>query len=337
MERFFFHSFPRLRYGETRDAQIAKGLLIADSLLQNGLLLSPENYEIPIVAPNGAVVDRLKATQRRACFTELESQGLPSHAALFGPFALVYRIEDLRRLGALPVFYIPLETQGANLSGLATELLSGFIDASRIISSLVMVRRHLAQSPTLKLDYRGRSVEFSPDAWDAIKFFIDTLMDSARTDAGVTESRLRAISSCFYPTENPKYTEPLHYYRQREWRIVAGSFTFKGHEPSTKATAEQVSTLLGIDSDFFSKQLSFFNPTAGIGAEEVDTVARRSHFFRTLGDLDVIGSARFFVHPDECSIPESLRQVFAARGIQILPQGEFCKPSEHSSSSESVA
>jgi hypothetical protein len=149
--------------------------------------------------------------------------------------------------------------------------------------------------------------------------------------------RLRAVSSCFYPTENEKYTEPLHYYRQREWRIVGGSFTFGGQEPMTIATAEQVSTLLAIDSDFFSKQLSFSNPTAGVGASEVDSLARRGHFFRTLGDLDVIGSARFFVHPDGCLLPEALRQAFATRNVQIISQGKFCGKSDYASSSEGVA
>src|SRR5437879_260717 len=104
MERFFFHSFPRPRTGETRERQVQKGQLIAQSLLDNGIVLSPENYQIPLFDANGLVVDHVRATQRRACFTELELELLPEHSKTFGPFALVYRIDDLRQLGALPVF-----------------------------------------------------------------------------------------------------------------------------------------------------------------------------------------------------------------------------------------
>jgi hypothetical protein len=115
MERFFFHSFPRPRTGEGRETQVKKGQVIAQSLLDNGILLSPENYEIPILDGTGQVVDHLRATQRRACFTELELDALLEHSKTFGPFALVYRIDDLRQLGALPVFYIPLIRGTENL------------------------------------------------------------------------------------------------------------------------------------------------------------------------------------------------------------------------------
>lgn len=108
MDRFFFHSFPRLRQGEKQHTQIKKGQLIAASLVDNGIMLSPETYEIPLLDGAGDVVDRLRTTQRRACFTELELEGLPGHSETFGPFALVYRIDDLRQVGALPVFYVPL-------------------------------------------------------------------------------------------------------------------------------------------------------------------------------------------------------------------------------------
>jgi len=54
--------------------------LICQSLLDNGILLSPENYEIPILDCNGELVDQVRATQRRACFTELEFESLPAHS-----------------------------------------------------------------------------------------------------------------------------------------------------------------------------------------------------------------------------------------------------------------
>jgi len=323
MQRFFFHSFPRPRTGEGRDIQLQKGQLIAQSLLDNGLLLAPENYEIPILDSGGLIVDHVRATQRRACFTELEPAALPGHSQTFGPFALVYTISDLRRLGALPVFYVPLITGGGYLSGLATELLAGFADASRLVSSLVSIRRHLSQSNSVGLTYRGLEVKFNPEQSDAIRRFINVLFDSAAADAGVTDFRLHTAASCFYPTENPKYTERLHYYRQREWRLVGGLFTFHGQPTSQVATPAQVAQLLGIDEDFFSKKLKFYDPAVGIGVEVEDSVANRCHFFKQLGELDVIKLARALVFPDELDANSTLGDAYRARGIRVVTQAEL--------------
>src|SRR6266404_4131274 len=104
MRRLFFHSFPRPRKNETRGQQLEKGRRIAESMSQNGLLLTPENYDLPVLGNDGITLDSFTAVQRRMCFTELEPELLPQHGEFFGPFALAYEIQDLRRLGALPVF-----------------------------------------------------------------------------------------------------------------------------------------------------------------------------------------------------------------------------------------
>jgi hypothetical protein len=322
MNRFYFHSYPRQRTGELRTDQLRKAELISQSILDNGLLLTPENHEYSLRDRDSNIIDQIKVIQRRICFTELEPAALPKHSESFGPFALVYEIEVLRRFGALPVFYVPLVTDGGYLSGLASELLAGLTDASRLVSSLVAIRRHLAGSVRLNLEYRGRSVAFGPDQSDVIRFFIDTLLDSARTDGGATESRLSTTASCFYPTENPKYTEPLHYYRQREWRIVGGFFSFNNVPMSVPATEAQVRQLEAIDLDFFTKRMRFAEPTLGIGAEVEDTMARRSHFFSQLGDLNVVDLAKCLVIPTDFENAQ-LTEHFTARGIPVLQQDQF--------------
>src|SRR4029453_6951703 len=151
--RFFFHSFPRRRQDESRNTQIEKGSRIAKNILDNGLLLAPENYDLPVIGNDGSTADSFTAVQRRICFTELEPEALEGHSQVFGPFALAYRIEDLRRIGALPVSYIPLES-GGYLSRLPIEMLGGLIDAHRIAGTLLRVQTQLSQSPALGLKYR---------------------------------------------------------------------------------------------------------------------------------------------------------------------------------------
>ena len=322
MDRFFFHSFPRPR-GDGIETQFQKGQRICQSLLDNGLLLSPENYEIPILDNGGAIVDHLRATQRRICFTELEPEGLAEHARTFGAFALEYKIADLRRLGALPVFYVPLVTGGGYLSALATELLAGFTDSLRVLSSLVATRKHLSQSKSVGFTYRGQEVKFNEDQSDTVRLFIDTLFDSAASDPGMTESRVQTAASCFYPTENPKYTEPLHYYNQREWRLLSGPYTIHGRPVSQPATPVQAEQLLQIDQEFFSKKLKFYDPSQGIGAMVEDSIANRCHFLKQVGDLDVIALARAIVLPDKLDFNPALRDAYRARGIEVARQSEL--------------
>ena len=317
MQRLFFHSFPRPRKGEARRRQLQKGSRIAYSVLENGLLLSPENYDLPVLGNDRFTLDSFSAVQRRICFTELEPKELAEHGKIFGPFALAYRIEDLRGLGALPVFYVPLES-GGYLSGLAVPMLGGLVDAHRITSTLLMIQRQLSESPALGLKYRGKEINFSPEQADVIRSFLDVLADSAGTGFDATDARLRTMASCFYPTENPQYTQPLHYYRQREWRIIAGVFTFNGQPFSFRATEPQVETLLAIDRDFFSKKLSFFDSGKNVGEKISDSIANRCHFLQRVGDLDAVAIARCLIIPDDLSDSSELQKRFVARDVEVI-------------------
>lgn len=322
MDRFFFHNFPRLRQGENREVQLKKGELIAASLLANGIMLSPETYEIPLLDNQGNVVDRLRTTQRRACFTELELEGLPGHSQTFGPFALVYDIDDLRQLGALPVFYIPLTQGNANLSGLAAELLGGFADAAAYVKVLAAMRNWLAGHETVGLSYRGREVQLNPDQSRLIRDLIDILGDYVTADVQTTQLRLSVLSSCFYPTENPKYTEPLHYYRQREWRLIAAFLTVNGQTVAEKVTTNQVEQLLEIDPDFFSKKLVFYERSSQVNALEEDSIANRCYFFKELGIINVLAKAKALIIPDESAINSKLWDRYVAIGVRVIKQSE---------------
>ena len=68
--------------------------------------------------------------QKRVCFTELALHELPQHAEKFGHFALEFEIDTVRRLGAVPVFYVPQPTSAAgDGSAVGTALLAIAMDA----------------------------------------------------------------------------------------------------------------------------------------------------------------------------------------------------------------
>ena len=104
--RNFYHSFPRVRPGESRERSIKVGLQILRAIQQLGLVLAPEVVIWKQPLENGE--ERTVPTrQRRISFTELSRSEVEEHAKRFGPFSLEFRVDTLRRLGALPVIYTP--------------------------------------------------------------------------------------------------------------------------------------------------------------------------------------------------------------------------------------
>ena len=71
MADYCFHSFPRPRGDESQAFLLHKGKMIATSLLENGLLLAPEYFEIPLLDGSGIQADHVGITQCRICFTEI--------------------------------------------------------------------------------------------------------------------------------------------------------------------------------------------------------------------------------------------------------------------------
>jgi hypothetical protein len=110
-QRFFFHSFPRRTKGETRPDQLARGLRILRTIKEVGLVLAPEivSWSQPTISERPRQITH---RQQRLCFTELARGELTEHGKRFGPFSLQFSINTLRRLGALPVIYLPQNVKG---------------------------------------------------------------------------------------------------------------------------------------------------------------------------------------------------------------------------------
>jgi hypothetical protein len=331
MAEYCIHSFPRPRKGETPERISRKGELIASSLLENGLMLAPENFEVPLLDGFGQQIDGITVLQCRICFTEIEPSKLAAHSETFGPYSLVYDIDDLRRIGGLPVHYVPLP-MGSHLYGLGSEILGGVADATRVLDSIVVMRQQMEQSPTLGLQWTRNidgvdvtdGVRFNEEQTTILRSFFDELEKMCSSPFRLTQQKLLAATACFYPTEHPAYTGKLHYYRQREWRIVEIGL-MQGEEPlAPRATSAQQEVLHEIDNDFFSKTVKV--PTGRrINEWEFATIAERCRFLSRVGDLDVIGLARYLVVGGANAEHFSLREAFRARGVEVVTIDEFSK------------
>src|ERR1022692_3330923 len=108
-DRFFYHSFPRLRRGETPEQQVEKGLRILALIGKTGLVLAPEIvvWKQPTQDGNVRVLEQL---QKRICFTELSEADLPEHGRRFGRFAIEFDLgwERLGEDNMLPAAWGPV-------------------------------------------------------------------------------------------------------------------------------------------------------------------------------------------------------------------------------------
>lgn len=101
---FFYHSFPR-SFKNEKDA-LQKGIKIVRSMVEMGFLLTQEIVDwgkylkLNEIRPN-------RIDQKRICFTALNPKELKNHMAKWGIFSLEFNTQNIRLLGAMPVFYVP--------------------------------------------------------------------------------------------------------------------------------------------------------------------------------------------------------------------------------------
>jgi hypothetical protein len=274
-ERFFYHSFPRR--GASTALETQKGKQILAAIRDFGLVLTPEFIEWTQPTLGGSP-RTLPILQKRVCFTELSPSELPPHAEKFGHFALEFEIDAVRRLGAMPVFYVPQPTGeaadgslvGAALVAIATDLravvqrmasLNEVLHGATPVHPKFNFNVGFADSP----DGRGN---FTIDRDEAKNFL--TAIGHAVTPWSDLRAGADALLNFFHPTDNKETDKVLEYYREREWRIACG-LRLKGRDGHPDVdllrslTPDERQRLLQIDHQFFSRKIKN-------GAGEADTL-----------------------------------------------------------------
>jgi len=272
--RHFYHSFPRLKPGAVRSNIVAKGLAILKSIKEIGLILAPEivPWSQPVVKGDDR---RVNTKQHRISFTELSRSELPGHSKWFGPFSLQFRIDALRRLGALPTIYVPQPLTGdRNFSSVGTVIVSTIGDIKYTVDQLHQLSQLSDLEHVKRLPGAAGATSLSPDCTvnlqntDENKKVVRSSQVPLRSIKAVLDyigyknapfelmtGVLHAVQNLFYPTDDA-HTEDalLQYYRQREWRIIPG-LSVGGTQYCKPITAsEQKEKLLAIDERFWGTQ-----------------------------------------------------------------------------------
>ena len=263
--RFFYHSFPRPRPGETPSETASRGWAILQSMKKLGLILAPEvvEWRTPV---NLGTPSPIQILQRRICFTELSPQELTEHSKHFGPFALEFETTALRRVGALPVIYMPQALSEQDHLALLGPFVVGHLEQIRgtleKLNSLDEIgspaylqnlgATHIADDCIVTLtneDQSGGTVQTFQVPWKAIRDLLSYMnFETAPFNAmtGVTS----ITQALFYQTDDDHHDQELGYYRQREWRITADYYV-NGIRSGRSLQDEEKALLLELDESFW--------------------------------------------------------------------------------------
>ena len=191
-ERFFYHSFPRR--GASTAEEIDKGCKILNGDPRFRSVVNATLIEWNQPSLGGTPPRVFPVIQKRVCFTELGPLELPQHAEKFGHFALEFEIDAVRRLGAVPVFYVPQPTGEAAVDGSAvgTALLAIAMD------SHVVIQRMACLDQLFKGQRQWQSILIGSRGLPAV------LMEGGTTDLIVMKQEFsrRDWPCCWTPWDN---------------------------------------------------------------------------------------------------------------------------------------
>lgn len=201
-----------------------------------GLLLTPEelvfNGEPYTDEPSGQPV---RILQRRFCLTELSDTEVTDHAEVFGPIALEFDQQTLRRIGCMPVIYIPQrlskQPEYDRLALLGQTLVYRLFDTYQLLSDLTQIHEDVVKcdgvNTSVTLGYAGGGSKRDYPVRLLLDLF-QSLTVKRQPFSQLAEA-MNALSCFFYPTDdasNCRTGRPddgrLVYYREREWRIISG-------------------------------------------------------------------------------------------------------------------
>jgi len=270
IDRFFYHSFPRR--GRSTATGIEKGCKILSLICEAGLLLAPEIVKWKYPHADGSPPREQETIQRRICFTELSPDELLRHAEEFGHFALEFDIDTLKRMGAMPVFYIPqpISEGGDGVTSLGSTLVVQSTDAMVLAMRFAGIQKMLAEAVDVNegrfdCTFGFQNLKtFSLDVAETRKTL--EAISYAITPAEMLEHSLSGLLSCFYPADNVKDNKALAYYRQREWRI-AWNFATRDEEVMRRPSSEVIERLLDIDAMFFGRDFPTMSGTKRLAEE----------------------------------------------------------------------
>jgi hypothetical protein len=269
-ERFLYHSFPRR--DRDKPEELTTGYKILTLIRDWGLILAPEVVKWQYSHADGSAPRKQEVLQKRVCFTELAPDELPKHADKFGHFALEFRIDTLKSLGAIPVFYIPQASkEGGEPIELGSTVVVQLIDAMVLAMRLAGIKQALESSDEQASEIACTFGFDKPETFHLNRAELRKAVNAfsyALTPPEMLEQGLAGLLNMFYPADDISHDDALRYYRQREWRVVR-NFAVRGQEVMKLPSPELSERLLRVDSGFWTGE---FPKGSGSGRTVLDEI-----------------------------------------------------------------
>ena len=231
-----------------------------------GFIVAPEvvEWHTPV---NLGTPSPIQILQRRICFTELSPPELTEHTTRFGPFALEFETTALRRVGALPVIYMPQALSEQDHLALLGPFVAGHLGQIRSTLELLnqisqfddpeniqsLGAKFIADDCMVTLtngdESRGTVREFQVP-WKAIRDLL-SFIGFERAPFNAMTGATSIAQALFYPTDDDHHDQKLGYYRQREWRITADYYV-NGVPRGRSLQDEEKALLLELDESFWA-------------------------------------------------------------------------------------
>jgi hypothetical protein len=260
-----YHSFPRRGVDD-----VGRGLRVLRSILCSGILLTPEVNEFRGEPDEVTRVigSPLLVVQQRFCLTCLHRSELSDHAQLFGMFHLRFDFDAIRRLGAVPVIYVPQPspTVGAsNLPMVGTAIVHRLKEAQDLLHDLNTLQQEARRGPFVRVSRVNAGTHRDLRSSD-VQWLVESLLPTRPVIQ--LEAAVRTFASMFQSIARTRHaidhqatattSRRDDYYRQREWRLLGG-ITDLGVPLDRPLLPREASAIVATDPDFFEATRDYPN------------------------------------------------------------------------------
>lgn len=266
--KLLWHAFPRAK--SELDAgnqaiwiphdkqQLDHGLRVLESILEAGLVCTPENFKI-YADPESERCEKLKlaragqpyriVVQSRASLALLERHELSqvanfeggksySHTDIFGPFAIGLDPIVSRRIAVLPAVYYYRNLHadlgsGHEIVGLGAQIVNRLDEIFNIFAILASIEargdryRDIANLRESDLARHGIMPQFEDTILDRLRAlsssdadYIASFFDTDRIEAWSICDFVKMLLSLYQLVDSTIDGTPLEFFNQREWRII---------------------------------------------------------------------------------------------------------------------
>lgn len=157
------------------------------------------------------------------------------------------------------MFYLPASEAGSftdDLSMISGSIVGRIGDLTKLLSRMIELSKHGIGRETERIPIdnveTGEKIVLESTFGEAQELL--AFMNQKGQPIEQLHAFLRTFTQLFYPSENAKYNGPLAYYRQREWRLVAG-FSSPAGGIMVELNPEEKKKISEIDSEYFGKMV----------------------------------------------------------------------------------